>query len=269
MRTRFLQIPLQLTAPWLILACCFVAALPLRVSAQGETQSVVPGVIVRVNNPVGSDTVVYQRSVTRSGKDTAAGTRTVVSRIVEGPDHAPQLNVEQRFPAGGGEIVDTAIADLRTLRAVAHRSHQPTRTMRFDFTGSEAAGMVTTVATSTDSATGPQSVHQSLGGPIFDSNVIDLVVASLPLERGFAVDLPFFIYERGGRVMMPVAVRDRAAVTFPKLGARDVWIVTVGVPGAPATVWVDAKTRAVLRVRYDITARGVSFTDDRITPLRG
>jgi hypothetical protein len=25
----------------------------------------------------------------------------------------------------------------------------------------------------------------------------------------------------------------------------------------------------VLRVRYDIAARGVSFTDDRITPLRG
>jgi hypothetical protein len=270
MRTRLLQIRLQLTAPWPLLACCFIAALPLRVSAQGETQSVVPGVMVRVNNPVGSDTVVYQRSVTRSGKDSTAGTRTVVSRIVEGPDHAPQLTVEQRFPAGGGgEIVDTAIADLRTLRAVAHRSHQPTRTMRFDFTGSEATGMVSTVPAGTDSATGPQSVRQSLGGPIFDSNVIDLVVASLPLEPGFAVDLPFFIYERGGRVTMPVAVRDRAAVTFPKLGARDVWIVTVGVPGAPATIWVDAKTRAVLRVRYDITARGVSFTDDRITPIRG
>jgi hypothetical protein len=233
MRTPPLQTPLQLRTRCTLLACCLLAALPARVFAQGETHSVVPGVMVRVNRPVGTDTVVYERSITRSGKDTTAGTRTVVSRIVDGADHMPQLNVEQRFPAGGGEIVDTAIADLRTLRAVAHRSHQPTRTMRFDFTGSEAAGMVTTVATGTDSATGPQNVHQSLGGPIFDSNVIDLVVASLPLERGLAVDLPFFIYERGGRVTMPVAVRDRAAVTFPKLGERDAWIVTVGVPGAP------------------------------------
>jgi hypothetical protein len=66
---------------------------------------------------------------------------------------------------------------------------------------------------------------------------------------------------------MPVAVRDRATVRFASLGDRDTWIVTVGVPGAPATIWVDAKTRAVLRVRYDIAARGMSFTDERITPL--
>jgi len=45
--------------------------------------------------------------------------------------------------------------------------------------------------------------------------------------------------------------------------------VTVGVPGAPATIWVDAKTRVVLRVRYDVAARGMSFTDDRVTPLHG
>jgi len=45
--------------------------------------------------------------------------------------------------------------------------------------------------------------------------------------------------------------------------------VTVGIPGAPATMWVDAKTHVALRVRYDIAARGVSFTDERITPLRG
>jgi hypothetical protein len=30
---------------------------------------------------------------------------------------------------------------------------------------------------------------------------------------------------------------------------------------------VDVKTRAVLRVRYDIAAGDLSFTDDRITPL--
>ena len=66
---------------------------------------------------------------------------------------------------------------------------------------------------------------------------------------------------------MPVTVRDRSTVPFGALGNRDAWIVTVGVPDAPATVWVDATTGAVLRVRYDIAARGLSFTDDRVTPL--
>jgi hypothetical protein len=265
MRARIVHISFSTT--WLAVASLLIVALPTRARAQGET-SVVAGITVRASQPRGADTVVYQRSITRAGKDTMAGTRTVVSRVVDGPNRTPLLEVEQRFPAGGGEIVDTAVAELRSLRAVAHRSHQPTRTMRFDFVGSDAEGTVTEVAVG-DSAKPAQAVHQSLGGPIFDSNVIDLVVASLPLDRGFSAELPFFIYERGGRVAMAVAVRERATVAFPRLGERDAWIVTVGVPGAPATIWVDAKTHAVLRVRYDIAARGVSFTDDRITPLHG
>jgi hypothetical protein len=187
---------------------------------------------------------------------------------VKATNGAQLLEVEQRFPAGAGEIVDTAIADLVTLRAIAHRSHQPARTMRFDFVGSDVHGMVTESSDTKDSAAA-KSVHQSLGGPIFDSNIIDLVVASLPLEPGFSAQLPFFIYERGGRVPMTVAVTNRSTFDSPTLGKRGVWIVTVAVPGAPATVWVDSQTRAVLRVRYEIAARGLSFTDDRITPLRG
>jgi len=191
--------------------------------------------------------------------------RTVVLRVTRAPGGTRLLEVEQRFPAaGGGEIVDTAVADLQTLRAVAHRSHQPTKTMRFDFMESDAVGSVVIRGAAGDST---EAVHQALGGPIFDSNVIDLVVAALPLRTGYTVELPFFIYERGGRVPMPVAVRERATVAFPVHGRRDVWIVTVGVPGAPATVWVDRRTGAVLRIRYDIAARNLSFTDERVTRL--
>ena len=236
-------------------------------SAPAQEPAVVPGITVHVDPAFGLDTVVYRRTITQNGRDTVAGTRTVVRRVLPGPAGA-LLEVEQRFPAGGGEIVDTALADLGTLRAVAHRSHQPTRTMRFDFTGSAARGSVTKIATATQAA-GTEAVDQDLGGPIFDSNVLDLVVAALPLRADFRATLPFFIYERGGRVPMPVAVTASAPVTFPALGAREVWVVTVGVPGAPATVWVDRATRAVLRVRYDIAARATSFTDDRVTPLRG
>jgi len=256
-------------ASCLALTLCVSVALPERGRAQGKELSVVPGIIVHAGRPRGVDTVVYKRLVTRAGIDSMAGTRTVVSRVMEGADRQQLLEVEQRFPAGGGEIVDTAVAELRTLRAVAHRSHQPTKTMRFEFDGSGAEGTVVEIAAHDDSAAREQPVHQSLGGPIFDSNIIDLVVASLPLERGFSAELPFFIYERGGRVEMPVAVRERTSVDLSRLGHRDVWIVTVGIPGAPATMWVDAKTHVALRVRYDIAARGVSFTDERITPLRG
>ena len=255
-------------SPALIAFTSLIVIAPSPSRAQSSATSVVPGIVVHVEKPTAIDTVVYRRSITRAGRDTAAGTRTVVSWIANGAQGGQLLAIEQRFPAGTGEIVDTAIADLETLRAVAHRSHQPTKTMRFDFVGSDANGSVTESASTKDS-TATKSIHQSLGGSIFDSNVIDLVVASLPLAPGFSAELPFFIYERGGRVPMNVAVRDRSTVDSPTLGKRDAWIVTVSVPGAPATVWVDARTHAVLRVRYDIPARGMSFTDDRLTPIRG
>jgi len=72
--------------------------------------------------------------------------------------------VEQRFPAGAGEIVDTSIAELPSLRALGHRSHQPNRTMRFDSGADTAQGTVTTAATA-DSASRVESVHQPLGRP--------------------------------------------------------------------------------------------------------
>ena len=250
---------------WVLVATSLLLT-PVRAFAQAEGTPVVPGLTLHIYEAVQPDTIVFQRSVTRAGQDSTAGTRTVVMHALFPASGAHLLEVEQRFPAGGGEIVDTAIDELHTLRAVAHRSHQPTRTMSFHFSGNAAEGTVSLKRPAGDSVV---SVLQDLGGPIFDSNVIDLVVAALPLRSGYTNELPFFIYERGGRVVMPVAVRERATIPFPKLGPRDAWVVSVGVPGAPATVWVDAKTHAVLRVRYDITARSMSFTDERVTPLRG
>jgi hypothetical protein len=246
-----------------LLACLVSLAIPACARVR-STQSVVPGVSVRLGRLPDPDTIVFQRSITRAGDDSSAGTRTVVLNVIEAPRSTRLLEVVQRFPGGGGEIVDTALAELGTLRAVAHRSHQPARTMRFTFAGDAAEGTVASVQPTGDSVT---PVHQALGGPIFDSNVIDLVVAALPLREGFTAELPFFIYERGGRVTMPVVVRERATVVFSQLGPREVWVVAVGVPGAPATVWVDTQAHAVLRVRYDISARAMSFTDERVTPL--
>ena len=216
---------------------------------------------VRVAEP---DTIVFRRTVTRDGVDSSTGTRTVVRRVTREGAGLRFLEVEQRFPAAGGEIIDTAIAELATLRAVAHRSHQPQRTMLFTFDSAQAQGTVTSRSAGEARV---ENVRQDTGGLIFDSNIIDLVVAALPLRPGFSATLPFFIYERGGRVPMPVTVQEQGSAGFQDLGQREVWVVSVGVPGAPATVWVDRRTREVLRVRYDIAARNMSFTDDRITPL--
>jgi hypothetical protein len=250
----------------LITVLAILPAGPSRANAQ-QGSAVVPGITIHYEHARAIDTIVYRRSVTRGGQDSVSGTRTVVVRHVDQAGGLPLLEVTQRFPGGGGEIVDTAVAELGTLRAVSHSSHQPAKTMHFTFGASDADGTVNSKAAAPGAAPQVESVHQQLGGAIFDSNVIELVVASLPLRANFTADLPFFIYERGGRVRMPVAVRERSKLASP-LGERDAWVVSVGVPDAPATVWVDTQTHAVLRVRYDIASRGMSFTDDRVTPLR-
>ncbi|HET7039491.1 MAG TPA: hypothetical protein VFH97_06360 [Gemmatimonadales bacterium] len=248
--------PLALSLAVLAAACAHRTA---------EAPPVVPGLDLRLPVTGGPDTIVYARSVTSAdGGSTRAGTRTVVLRVVGTGGRARLLEVVQRFPGGGGEIVDTALAELGTLRAVEHESHQPARTMRFRFGPADVAGTVAVRGPAGDSVA---QVRQSLGSPIFDSNIIDLVIAALPLRSGFSAELPFFIYELGGLVPMQVAVEERRTLAFAAVGRREAWVVTVAVPGAPATVWVDTRTRAVLRVRYDIPARGTSFTDDRMTPL--
>jgi hypothetical protein len=262
--------PMTLSSRSLAVAAvsCLATTLSGCAHTAGQAPQVMRNVTLRESiAPRATDTVVFRRTITRAGRDTSGGTRTVVTHRRQAEGGAPLLEVEQRFPAGGGEIVDTAIADARTLRAISHASYQPTRTMRFEFDGSTARGIVTTRPSDTEPSPVRSTVRQEVGGPVFDSNVIDLVVARLPLREGFQASVPFFIYEQGGRVEMPVRVTSRTTDTFGALGARAVWVVSVGVPGAPATVWVDAQAAEVLRVRYDIAARNMSMTDERITPL--
>src|ERR1041385_3321738 len=120
---------------------------------QSEGTPVVAGLSVHMNQSAWPDTIVYQRSVARDGQVTDAGTRTVVLREVNATSGQRLLEIEQRFPAGKGEIVDTAVSDLSALRAVAHRSHQPTKTMRFNFNDSSADGIVTSIGSAYDSTT--------------------------------------------------------------------------------------------------------------------
>ena len=256
----------MIPARYILLALPF--SLPMGAASQAMTapSAVVPGIALTVGEVRGSDTVVFRRSITKSGIDSVSGTRTIVRRVTA-LNGVRALEVVQRFPGRGGEIVDTALAEFSTLRATAHRSHQPRRIMRFEFIGDTAQGSVTELGSAGDSAPSVKAVRQPVGGPIFDSNILEFVIAGLPLAPGFNAELPFFIYERGGRVVMPVKVVDRATLPFPIVGKRDAWVVTLGVPGAPATIWVDASTRSVLRVRYDIAASAMSFTDDRATAL--
>ena len=156
------------TRPRAVSASPFILAslalvLPVSLRAQSSSASVVSEITIHVDEPRGMDTVVYQRSITRAGKDTAAGTRT--GRELGCGRNRSRAIARSRaaLPSWWRRDRDTAIAALKTLRAVAHRSHQPTRTMRFDFVGTEADGTVTESASTKDSTAvkGPSISHSA------------------------------------------------------------------------------------------------------------
>src|SRR5262245_4436895 len=105
----------------LLLPALIALSTPACAPVRGGGPAVTPGVSFHFAQGSGPDTVVYRRSITSAGKDSVTGTRTVVRRVIEAADGTRLLEVEQRFPGGGGEIVDTALAEVHTLRAVAHR----------------------------------------------------------------------------------------------------------------------------------------------------
>ncbi|HEY6222807.1 MAG TPA: hypothetical protein VIW26_03415, partial [Gemmatimonadales bacterium] len=59
-----------------------VILLPACASVQGDAAAVVPGLAIHFDATATPDTIVYQRSITRAGQDSAAGTRTVVLQVV-------------------------------------------------------------------------------------------------------------------------------------------------------------------------------------------
>lgn len=153
----------------------------------------------------------------------------------------------QRFRAGSGETIDSSWADLHTLAPLAHRSHNPSRVMALDFAGNRVTGRYSP----TDSAA--RTIDQHLATPAFDSNIMDLVIAALPLQPGYAVRIPYYIYERGGAVWFNVRVVDTTTVTG-RAGDHPAWVVEATTEGDGTTrYWIDRATRVVLRSVHQLS----------------
>ena len=80
--------PIQSRHTWAFILTSLVAP----GCAIGQTD-VVPGLSVHATPPRGVDTIVYTRSITREGRDSSSGTRTVAMRVIDGAGGPALLEV--------------------------------------------------------------------------------------------------------------------------------------------------------------------------------
>lgn len=134
-----------------------------------------------------------------------------------------------------GSYADTAVFLEAGLRPVSLHSHTPQRRLNLEFRGTHVTG-------STSPAEGEtEMIDQTMDGPAFDSNIMDIIFGVLPLRPGYSGTLVAFLYESGGAI----------DVTFDVVGTKTVeadgqqrpaWELSVGYPFGSGRFWVDRET---------------------------
>jgi hypothetical protein len=156
----------------------------------------------------------------------------------------------QTFETADGVAVDSAAFERESLRPLRHRSHNRSRTMALDFAGSRVTGRVTPVEGP------PREVAQQLAAQAFDSNITDLVAASLPLAPGYAARLPLYVYEQGGLVWQTLRVVGSTRLARTDGARAEVWLVEMRGGETSATYWIARDDRRVLRSSYALPGGG-------------
>jgi hypothetical protein len=139
------------------------------------------------------------------GSEQVVGTLTQsISRVDVGGK--PAIQSITTIKTGRGTGADTAVFSATDLAPLWHRSMNPGRTMHLAFDGTNVTGSVTPAGGAA------QPVKHTTPIPTFDSSMLDLIIAALPLKAGFQARLPLYIYESNGLVWLDVKVASEADI---------------------------------------------------------
>ena len=147
----------------------------------------------------------------------------------------------QTFDFQGQTSVDSAFFQHSTLIPRWHRSHNPKRIMKLDFQGRTVKGSYHPTGQPVE------AINQLMEEPVFDSNILDLVIAALPLKQGYTAKVPFYVYEEGGLVWHNVTVEGEDVLRLSSGHTATCWKVLTANPKREITFWIEKKTREVFR----------------------
>jgi hypothetical protein len=172
----------------------------------------------------------------RNGQEQEMG--TLEDQLVIASDSGkPALIRVQNTATPAGLMVDTAVADAGSLKPKWHSSHARHRALRLQFGLGEVKGDY-------QEKEGPSTpIAQRVPEPIFDSNMLDVLISALPLDEKYAGRLPLYLYEAGGPLNADVAVAGSE-----KVAGSDAWVTNVTLGGRTARYYVGKDDHRIVQI---------------------
>lgn len=146
----------------------------------------------------------------------------------------------------GRTTIDSVLFDRRTLLPLWERSHGGvTESVRF--------GGPWLVGSMVDSAGTAHPFTIASPGFAYSSVMDNVVVRSLPLAPGYTAVVPFF---DGGQLELDTVRVASAEQTNPPAGGPTPWLVTLAEPYVVESLWIDPRSRRIVRHVYTSRADG-------------
>ena len=244
-----MQLPRQIgsrTRAVALAAAGVLALAPAAARAQGATADTTGGDPPLATSWLAPGAATWELVMARGAQQQPIGTveETITVDSLAG---RAVLRRVQRTESAMGVQADSTWLDRATLAPLRRRSGG-LRAARLDWADGRVRGEA---ASPTGGAA--RAVDAALERPAFDVTTLDLVVASLPLARGYAMRLPVYVPDAGGVVEATVEVVGSESV---RVGGADVdaWKVATSAGGQRVTWWIADDSRQTARVSRDAGA---------------
>lgn len=188
----------------------------------------------------------------QGGREQEVGTETQTVHATE-VNGQPALRIVEVLQSPVlGVSTDTLVVLQKTLAPLHHRSQNARRALVLDFDGARVTGSLTPAGGAA------QPVQATLDGAVFDANALELVLRALPLREGYAVNIPAYLHEAGGKVWVKARVTGSEHVDAGGGAHAEAWVVEAEIAGQKITYWI-AKERRELLKQVLVPAPGIEL----------
>jgi dipeptidyl aminopeptidase/acylaminoacyl peptidase len=194
---------------------------------------------------LGPETTTRRLVLVQGGQEREVGSIRSEMTTIEVNGRPALLRVQTLTSPMLGTGVDSVLVDRATLAPIRQRSVNARRTMSLDFRNDSVVGSVTPAGGSA------QAIAVRADTALFDANVVDLILRSLPLAEGYAVRHPVYLHEGGGKVWVTSRVTGSEQVAGEGGVMVDAWVVESKMGGQTFRHWIAKESREVLQSALD------------------
>lgn len=199
-----------------------------------------------VGTRITPDTSTYRLFLSQQGQEREIGTLRQEIAVIREKGQPALRRVNAINSPMMGTRTDTVIMHRTTLAPISHRSSDMRRAIALDFRGDSIRGSMTPAGGAA------QPIAYRSEPALFDAAASDLVLRALPLTEGYAVELPVYLHEGGGKNTMAARVVGSETVTGPDGRVTEAWKVEGKLAGQTVTSWFAKESRDILKTEIQL-----------------